>query len=328
MQVRLKEGIRSLTMETVDGLRLVHTKETVVINAATFPRVSKFCDAVSGKWRVLDRRGKRLRVWVPDGIGDIHWVFLKLGGIVKVCGAQGVDLVVRDLEPFRPRRVKEFVKMNPVVKTVVFSKVLIQPFEPGFLVEEQGFDYVLDATPVLTAGKRIEDWIPEIPVDFDYMDYKPPGLISQKRVVIYFGGKDAQYNWGGAWGASDWAYLVRILSKRWQVFAVGMDCDREFADEVKAVGCEYVDMIGKTSFDEVFGMLTESALVIGSVSGLVMLSAHLKRPTIVLWPGNGARLKLPEKMRTSWLQSNKTYKPLSYDMPREDIARVCLRELY
>lgn len=328
MSVRVKlKGSGTLTLEDIHGCQaLLSASRSVEVSEETYQRVRNFCVLVMSEWSVV--RKDYLRILVPDGIGDIHWIFLKLGSLVEKCGAKGVDLFVRDMSPVRPRRCEEFVKMNPLIRSVCFIRKMIKVPSEGFLVEEDGFDYILDPTDWLLEGNHISDWLPKLGVNFDYLfNYSKPVSIYPDRVIVCFGNEDSERVWGGGWRAKDWAYLVRILSKKFSVWVVGLECDSKYAKKVADSGCVFTNQVGKSSFKEVLDLATTCSLFIGSVSGLVMVAAHLNQTTVGIWPGDSAESPLPVAMRRSWVKDRPSYHTTTFSTGSREVAKYCLQIL-
>lgn len=328
MSVRVKlKGNGSLTLKGEDGQSVILTgKNSVVVSDASYERVQDYCEEVSSEWKVL--RKEFLRIWVPDGIGDIHWVFLKLQSLVEKCGAKGVDLYIRDLSPVRPRRSEEFVKMNPLIRNVFFIRKLLDLPVEGVLVEESGFDYVLDPTHWLVSGKEITGWIPSLKTNFEYpFNYKRPDSIYPDRVVLSFGNESSEKVWGSDWNVSDWAYLVRVLSKKFSIWVVGLGCDQSYSRKVAEAGCVFISRVGETTLKEALDLITTSRLFVASVSGLPIVSAFLNHPTVSIWPGASADQPLPSKMRFSWVGKRPNYYATSFEDGRREVAKLCLKVL-
>lgn len=328
MSVRIKlKGKGSLTLKGEDGFTTILTdKNSAVVSDETYERLQHYCDVIVSEWKIVRKRF--LKIWVPDGIGDIHWIFLKLQSLVKKCGAEGVDLYIRDLSPVRPRRSEEFVRMNPLVRNVYFVQRLLDLPLEGVLVEDSGFDYVLDPTRWLTSGRELIDWIPVLTTNFEYpFNYDKPGSIYPDRVVLSFGNESSEQAWGSDWSVADWAYLVRVLSQKFSVWVVGLDCDLAYSKKVAEAGCVFMSQIGETSFKEALDLITTSKLFVGSISGLIMVSAFLNHPTVSIWPGASASQPLPSKMRFSWIGNRPPYYATSFEVGKRNVAKLCLKVL-
>lgn len=329
MSVRIKlkddDAKGSLTLVDAKGESTILTKgRSVLVSDEVYERVRNFCVAVVSEWRVL--RKQFLKVWVPDGIGDIHWCFLKLGSLVKNCGADGVDLYIRDLSPARPRRAEEFVRMNPLVRNVSFVSKLFYLPQEGVLVEEEGYDYVLDPTDLLEAGQEINKWMPSLETDFEYpLKYESPNSVYPDRVVLCFGNESSERAWGSGWNVADWAFLVRVLSKKFSVWAVGLDCDLAYSKKVAEAGCVFVSRVGDTSLKDALDLITTSKLFVSSISGLPILSAFLRHPTVAIWPGSSAVEPLPSQVRFSWVGDRPDYVATSFEYGSREVAKTCLK---
>lgn len=280
-----------------------------------------------------------LRVWVPDGIGDLHWVFLKLGSLKKLCGASRLVVVKRDLTDSqdylqRKDRVLPFLEMNPIVDAVELTSKQPCVFEEGFLIEDMGFDYVLDPNPFLLTGSRIEKWLPELEIDWEYLKSFPVYDKAKALTgppIVYFGDRYAEVTWGGRWTDGNWTEIVNCAAEvcGQTPEVVGLKSDLIKADGVARAGAFFENLVGQTDFTKCFCKIMASKLVLGSISGLTILSAALGVPTIALWPDESSLQSLPRKMMSSWVREDMsaTYFPFGYSSSPELIKEAIRRLL-
>lgn len=280
-----------------------------------------------------------LRVWVPDGIGDLHWIFLKLESLKAMCGASKLIVVKRDISRSqdcfgRKDRVLPFLEMNPVIDDVELTSAQPLIFKEGFLIEDMGFDYVLDPNPFLLTGSRIEKWIPKLEMDWDYLKSFP--IFDDEKVtgppVLYFGDRFAEVTWGGNWTDKHWAEVLDCVGGEsgQTPLVVGLEADREKAASVERAGGSFVNLVGATSFEKCFQLVLSSKLVVGSISGITILSAAAGVPTIALWPDESSLQSLPREMMSSWIREGsvgETYFPFGYSSSPELIGETIRRLL-
>lgn len=324
VKVRTKPGLRSFTIQ-INGATLVMRPGILyeVPAAGTeAEQIAKYCEVMGQEFKLVKKQ--ELRIYCPDGIGDLHWVFLKLGAIVKACGAKKVHLFLRDLEPIRPKRADEFIKMNPLITDLTYTKQTMQVPIYGYVQGIEPYDYVLDPTPILAHGRRIEDWIPDLPVDYEY----PLDLPAYKNLdcaAIYYGDHLAEANWANGWGDEQWATVTKVLRKKAPVVLLGLECDRGKTNSVlRNRTLDVIDMVGKTSFIEAYRLAMGAKVLVGSVSGLTIVPASRGGRVVALWPGKDSRLRLPEEMRASWIKDTTFYRPMGYSTDVVEVLKAAL----
>ena len=122
---------------------------------------------------------KVLRVALPPGIGDAFWCLLKVAALCRSERACGVDVEVCGGPPYRSR---EFLEAFDFVRSVSHTELRIieaefttpggeynyAPSQPRW---HNRFDWMLQANGHLERGQRIEDWLPELEIDWKVMDH-------------------------------------------------------------------------------------------------------------------------------------------------------------
>jgi len=315
MLVRLKQGVTSLSVRVKGEIpTIIRDRKPVDLPPEVYARCSRYLEVVETA-RLRNRGVDTLNLDVRDGIGDLHWVFLKLGAILSACRATRARLRYAAVSGRPAGRAREFAMMHPDVVAYEAGAEEICTGPDG-IVEGESFHYALDPNVVLLKGGRIEDWLPDLKVDYNY----PLGLPTPKphdNIVFYFGDKLAEQFWAGPWTSKEWAMLVKgCRLKGYNCLAVGLECDEEKAKEVESEGGVFRNLIGRTSFSQCMALLLGARLVIGSISGVTILAAARGANVLALWPGPGSVAPLPERMRTSWLPSEKIslagYTPACY----------------
>lgn len=310
---------RSLNFIDCDGIpRSLRIGKPFSINEEDWGKLKNFCSILDGSTPVA--QANVLNILTRDGIGDIHWVFLKLGILKKTAGAEKLVLHLSRVKG-RPDRALDFVLMNPVVDEAAYVNITPNWSKGGVLAGEYGYDYVLSANTVLETGGKIEDWFPNLAVDYNY-PMKLPVTSPLDYVVIYPGDHTASENWAGKWGIKEWADLINHVASFANVAVAGLECDKGFVDKIFKMGVDAKNLVGKTTWDEVYRLVMGSALTIGSVSGLTIFTAARGANTIVLWPGGHSKLKLPVSMRTAWIKDAPNYFPVGYDLHLNEVIEI------
>ena len=284
-----------------------------------------------------------LRVAIPPGIGDIYWSALKLEGIRTLHPGEDIHAVVQ-ANPI-PRHA-EFLRMLPTVAS--FSEEEYVPYRfvgpdgatsypasrrvplpgPEWRAEQVpsgqgvlGFDYFLWANKHLEDGHRIEDWLPEIPLDWQTPILIPKASVHRAgQLAASFGDRGffciyTSALWGntcgmqnGNWAAHHWMEVVRAMWDWYHAPTVllGAEWDRDYADMLDRWGCPYLyNLVGRTALAETLALLLLSSGFVGYASGLPILSTHLRVPTVMLWPDSSTPTRYgvwhKKGMQTAWV---------------------------
>lgn len=315
-------------------VQLEYPLTEIRINPNDWDMVKDFCHPLQQEWKWI--RKDEIRVWVPDGIGDLHWVFPKLRGLKTGCGAKRLILFKQnpgeDRDYFRRAgRADEFVAMNPIVDECRPSLGSIGLPKCGYLVDCLGYDYLLDPTKPMERGVEYRDWLPEVPTQMDYqMAWPEPLQLKRRLPVVYFGDRYAEITWHGHWHDEVWARLTREMKKHFgvQPVAVGLKSDAEKAQGVARAGGDFRNMVGKTTLREVLALVRQAPLVVGSVSGLTIVSASLGVRTIILWPDERSLQPLPATYMRTWAPPHleRSYVARGYSTSVESICSLVRRE--
>lgn len=319
------------------GIEISKPIREMNIQAVDWPQYASLADR-DVSFKLIEK--EELRIWTPDGIGDLHWVFLKLGALKKACGAKKLTICKHSVPKARDyfarsHRSRSFVEMNPIVDVLEEVEESIPVLEEGFILNEGPYDYVLDPTLFLHRCQSIEQWMPSLPIDWNYfktlkvwdlevwdvaVDQTP------KYPIVYFGDRYAEVTWAGTWSDSDWAEITNDICQVYGIpCALGLNSDMSKAKGVEAIGAMFTNKVGLTNLWDCILMLRDASIVVGSISGLTILSAAMGVPTIALWPDERSLISLPPIMRANWLPKdkvNRTYFPLPYSVHPDKVKEA------
>ena len=295
----------------------------------------------------MAKRIKVLRVALPLGIGDCHWVCQKLRSLKVMHPGRPLHVHVNTSEN---HQTMGYLDMMPFVDRAVKDKRapfdIIKEMPPSYRDEKwstlegsarwQGFDYILVANGHLELGKRIEDYLPELQTEYNIrLDY-PAGtmdrskeLMPEPTVLVYPSG------WGpnmgfhkGWWTARDWcAVFIGLNTAGIEPIVVGAPTrdDRRYWAilERKLIrrGVKYKSVLGETSLPDICLLLERSLAWTGLNSGLGIVAASMGTPTVMMWADNRYKLSphidFDPGMHTAWLSKDQlgSYRPLSYGSP-------------
>lgn len=270
---------------------------------------------------------EKIRVIGPPGIGDIHWVLLKVRDLVRREAPCELTMQINVKgDPHHAHRSREYMEMIPWIDHIEFA--------PEDLVQDIGCidpfsgTYHWIANDHLEAGKRIEDWHPEYAADFDYeFDISDADRALAKRLGRLAGGLFVFYMssmaWNVAcsgtgripWGTIEWASLGRQIQKKFgaKPILIGKDWDGDYlnslakllAEDGESLDSVFLNMVGKTSVGLASALMAESSATVGMCAGITILGVHVDAPSVMFWPEAGvsrtARMQFHPGFQTDWV---------------------------
>jgi len=273
-------------------------------------------------------------VGVPSGIGDVSWVYSKLCNV-----GERLEYEVADGWPYRTT---QFLELLPGV-----SKASYGPFRYD---EIMAFEHatgivdhptwarcrivrdriVLAAHHHLEMGRRLEDWLPDLPTSFHYTinipredQEKAYAALRPLRAPLW-GISAASYRGSEAWktwGRPEWSRFLRMFEAETggTIILLGGFWD----DLTHALATEgWPELVGKTSIGTAIEILKHLDGYIGFSSGLGILRTVLNKRVFMMWPEHQIELS------TSWappdmLESGR-YAASQWLDPNEVMIRVRL----
>ena len=256
-----------------------------------------------------------VKVFGPTGIGDIHWVLLKLQGLKVLEAPCKLTLITPGIGDQRLLfRGGEYLKLVPFLDDIEFH--IARPVIADAGTEDVSRPvYRLIANGHLEMGSRIEDWHPEWTTDFHYPvqisedaeAWAAELLVTGPLVVIYMSSEvwNMTITNNKLWSVDDWIELIIRLNRRGiSPVIVGKDWDLEHSQQLKGHGLEYRNMVGKTSVEQCIAMFRKSDAVLGLCSGITILAVHENSRAVVFWPEKGlteSRLDMHKNFQTNWV---------------------------
>jgi len=270
----------------------------------------------------------RATVLLPPGLGDIHWVSLKLQGFLLQNGYTDADAWIWDAGG--PRRSAEFVNRVPFVRFVDYVELcsrhdcrtlhqFCQQTNP-VMRNKWGFDFVIALNGYLEAGLPIEPAMDNASINWDYPINQTEAELrfmhqEEQRgpwILLYFSGLGQVFSkWTEIITPERVITLVQMLNLAWpghRIKMVGLPWDKGFAEKINGVSVE--NLVGETNTDQYFALLRGAAAMIGFANGNTILTTHFGVPTIMLWnqdryPHGG--------FRTNWVGAGKNYYPVEVE---------------
>lgn len=266
-------------------------------------------------WPAVDRP---LKLAVASGIGDIHWMFLKLRGLLKSTGNDKHKPIIYVCSGHPSRdRTADFVRMIPWVEFGGYfdirerekNDIAHQMFLRGILHKNKfGMDAFFSVNTLMEMGMQMDDIFPQAgPTDWDYplnLRTEPvQELLDQsvRHVAVIFYKAGYYKEW---WEKCHPCLYINELAERLQpdqkiaILGAGWD-DKEALEIVKLTkkSSKLINLSGKTTFQQVMHVIKTADGFFGHPSGLGILAQHIKRPTTLIW---GPHWQWGSNFESSW----------------------------
>jgi hypothetical protein len=286
---------------------------------------------------------KRIRLLLPPGMGDIHWIATKIESLKKKLGIREVVGDVWDNDG-RPRGM-DFLRRVPFITPgEYFHRGIGAPEAPTHPQTQALFNAGLinalgplpnhDAAIVfngsLEKGKSMTtEILPFFDVNWDYevtvreeeLDYaKQYG----RYVLCYFSNHGMFPHWTRHLSVSSIRSMIDAVTRKLKcsVILTGSSWDRPF-NQTLGQGRHILNLTGETDTGQLFGLIKGAHAFIGFCGGNTMMSVHFKTPTVILW---SKRFFPHQGFRTNWCRPDSVgnyYMPVNVEdgVPVSDILR-------
>lgn len=245
---------------------------------------------------------------LPSGIGDFSWAYSKL---------MHLGLAHYEIADGYPYRTVPYLEMLPRVASAKYGEFRYE--EIMYFQDAVGIPHIaptweevnnkLNGGRMLIApnyhlerGRRLEEWLPDLPCEFHYeIKTQPLDLVRADRLLEgmarpVWGISAASYRGSEAWktwGYPEWSRFLKafLAETGGSVLLLG-----GFWDDLTASLSDdgYKDIVGKTSIGSTVELLKQLDGYIGFSSGLGVIRTVLKKPVFMLWPDHQVELS------TSW----------------------------
>lgn len=298
---------------------------------------------------------KPFRILTAQGVGDSVWAAFKMEAIAKAHGCDKVEILVggwdrSDIEC----RALPLLRRFPWVSDVRFLEMPRTGrgpvLKPGAPTDELGrYRYIDDGKPsfqlmddvdfvaipngVLEYGTRLEDWLPEYPINWSLFNgfilpelYEPYlSNIPQTDYVVFFMGAlgcnhpegVAGHNHGALWTGEQWAQLGDRLIQEMntEIVVVGAGYDEGYYEKFVR---QHIRQSGKWHYRlaefalmETLSICAMARAVVSYQSGIGIMSHYVNVPKVVMWwrpDGNsivkGHNVCFDERMASAWTYPN------------------------
>lgn len=282
-----------------------------------------------------------MKFLLPQGVGDNFWVLSKIESVAKRHEAKSIDVLLNCGDPSQVTQIRalEFVRRFKCVTSAEMYVAGNGTFlKPGPIADADGYfrylddgptelpgvDFVMIPNGALEKGVRLENWLPEYEIDWEFARKQLSFTDAERKigaafaaepfVALHLGCKSSNtysgHNRGPLWHPADWIELGRHLQNlglRLVVF--GADYDRDYFNELikPIVGDSWIDAVGRWTLMETFAVLQQAKFMISYQCGLAMVPTYLGVKTVIFWRPHGDSL-LPttfvschEGMATGWV---------------------------
>lgn len=255
----------------------------------------------------MQPRNRHFRVAVPPGVGDVYWCLTKLKAFKE---HEGIDHIELCIQQAGPARALPWAQMVDFVDACSYFR-----FHPPRTALEQGYmkggirgvDAVMWPNAIVDRGIRLEQWLPQLPIDLGFeirtQDMGPP------RVVVYASSEAINQAWVPNLGPGYWVDLIYELNYRvGPVTVIGAHWDKSFHDRLPGLAPRppWEPLVGNTTLPQVADILKKARVVIGVISGMTILANHFRTPTIAFCPD-----KHHPDFPRAWVAEDAPYMPFA-----------------
>ncbi len=249
----------------------------------------------------------RARVLVPPGIGDIYWCMTKMQAFCADKKIKMPDVVISSTRADRNRSV-DYVRRLPFVHCCgyhehsirgsdIWRKAYMEDGESLFK-DVEGCEWFISLNGASRFGRKIEDILPQYKTDwylpmFISLREHEYGVTAVKAfdpyIVAFFTDHGTYEKWLAEMSAEEIYKMLRIIHKKTgkSIILTGADWDKNQVNwDILELGHGQHwlhNLIGHTTLEEFFGLLRYSSGCIGFCGGNTIMSAVLKKPTVIIW---------------------------------------------
>lgn len=244
---------------------------------------------------------------VPTGIGDISWMYSKLKHVGPA------NWIIADGHPFRAR---EFLASLDGVRgcdygDFQYRDILVSQNVHGFDVPgirwvdieakggHQFYRLFLEANKHLEAGKRLEEWLPDLPTDFHYPIPQFQDAVEKVEKIIdgmprpictvNAASERGAEAWK-TWKLAEWREFLKMLREEvGSILLIGGFWD-DMTDDLAVDG--YKSVVGRTNHAAMVEALRLSDAYVGFSSGLGVIRTVMGKKSFMLWPDFQERLSM------------------------------------
>lgn len=243
-----------------------------------------------------------MKVLLPPGLGDLHWVLLKLEDFMRQRGVEIADAWIWDLDPAF-RRSLGLIERIPFLRAQgyypmhqmdwhIYAGLCINA-TIDYVETWDGFDYVLALNGKMDHGMAIEpmmggaavNWAYEITATDGEREARDRLVRPLEPYVLLYLSEIAQFqSWVRHLTPDLGRELIHRLHARFpghHVVMIGMPWDAPFSERIGPSPA--LNLNGKTSFDEYMALIRNASAILGFANGNTILGSHFGIPTLMVW---------------------------------------------
>lgn len=256
------------------------------------------------------------RLLLLPGLGDVHWVMLKLQDWLRRHGPEWnmPEVWIWNIDK-RPRTL-DYLDYVPFVRKggyshidlmkdqAKFNSLYMKPGTADVIYDFHGFDALIGTNGNMRNGVPFSKIMGGAAVNYSYGPVLPPCTYGaeEARKGPYFVLCFSSYGmFGGSWIRYMHPHkirrLLKVLKEQYpahRFLFTGCAWDQEFTDQI-ASPCDEV-LVGDTPLLEFLSLLQHSSGYIGWCGGNAILAQHIGVPTVCWW----SRHYFPSHDRTGW----------------------------
>lgn len=254
---------------------------------------------------------ERPKILFPPGMGDAYWSVVKLQSFLKRenLGLPDIHIVSNKEKREGHKRAFPFLEMFPFLNstTVTYSSGKSKDLqyiwkeayaEKGRTIFKDVYDcdYFIAYNGYLRFGESLENidpdlecnWFPPMFCSLEQDRYKNYCMNQYGRyIVFYFVFQGTYAFWTKEFSIGSVIDFVKKTCERTgcvPVFVGALwDTEDSNLNRIKTSIPNVIDLIGKTSVEQLFGLIRGAQMVVGYPSGLSILSTTLKQRTLIIW---------------------------------------------
>ncbi len=268
-----------------------------------------------------------MRILTICGIGDIHWVMLKMESFIeKECKGVIPEITVWNFDG-RPRA-DGFVKRIPFVKFAGYDnepmgrqqkRLFHEVYMDGskeVVAGFKGYDYFICVNGGLRIGHSMNNIMPQYGTNWNYKINVDDctSSYSEPYIIFYFSNHGMFTDWVSKMNSEKIRSFMQQI-KGYKLILTGSSWDAPFNQELEDNGV--INLCGKTSLDDLFGLIKGASAFVGWCGGNTIVSQHLNTPTLMLWSDYFSH----RAFQTNWVDPDrlgKVYIPMDVETANND----------
>ena len=137
---------------------------------------------------------------------------------------------------------------------------------------------------------------------------------------------DAEYGPAKRWPINKWIELANKINNQYQIIFIGLD--QSIETSLKSIKTDYINLINKTSLNDILNILSNASCVIANDSGLMHLAAALDKPVVGIFGSTSPKYTPPltDEYKKSIIYKNLSCSPcFKRECPLEHLN--CLNDI-